>query len=216
VVSEGNPFAQKQLEEDFETFWSFVNRTRELAVQQSLMTTGNTTYRRRTVFKRSSFFRDLLELRPTIAGSTQRRRQTYCQFLVLSFIHAALLELRDSSKETETYLMKLLQQTAEMGLTADGFPIYSLLWLYQKDPLLSHSLTVADISAASQIALRLTDLGLLILNSALVAYLELDEEATGFVNLPYLEKTLFYGMVFRPDDWRFTDHVEATLLLSTK
>jgi hypothetical protein len=216
VVSEENPLAQKQLEEDFETFWSFVTRTRELAVQQSLMTTGNTTCQRRTVFKRGSFFRDLLELRPTLAGSTQRRRQLYCQFLVLSFIHTALLELKDSFGGTETYLVKLFQQIAEMGLTADEFPIYSLLWLYQKDPLLSHSVAVAGVSAASQIALRLTGLGLSILNSALMTYLELDEESTGIVNLPHLVKILFHGMALSPDDWRFTDPVKDTLPLSNR
>jgi hypothetical protein len=213
VVSDGNLFAHKQLEEDFETFWSFIGRARELAMQQCLMTAGSTTVRRRTLFKRGSFFRNLLELRPSLSGSIQRRRQIYCQFLVLSFIHGALLELKDSFEETETYLAKLLQQAAEMDLTSDAFPIYSLLWLYQKDPILSYSAVVAQISAASQIALRLTDLGLSILNSVLMAYLELDDEPAGIVNLPHLEKTLFYGMVFSQDDWKFTESMEDTMFM---
>jgi hypothetical protein len=216
VVSEGNLFAHKHLEEDFETFWSFVHGARELAMQQSLMTMGSRTVRRRTEFRRGGSFHTLLQLRPSLARNTQRRRQFYCQFLVLCFVHAALLELKDSFMETETYLADLLQQTAKMDLTADEFPIFSLLWLFQEDQLLSYSAMAASVSAASQITLRLTDLGLSLLNSALIAYLELDDGPAGAANLPYLERTLFYGMVFNPDDWNFTASMEDRMPLSTK
>ena len=135
------------------------------------------------------------------------RRQIYCKFLVLSFIHAALIQLQTSEADTEIYLSKLLQCIAEVDASADECPIYSLLWLLQKESSLSQFATFAQLAAGLQIALRLTDTGLSILNSALLGYLDLSDQ-----RLPYLEKTLFHRMVFKPEDWKFTESLDNMIV----
>ena len=65
---------------------------------------------------------------------------------------------------------------------------------------------IARVHASSQVALRLNNTGLTILNRVLAAYLALDEEEEDeSVSLPYLERSLFRGMIFEPDEWRFVE-----------
>ena len=208
VYCGGGAPVHHQLEEDFDTFWGFMQDIRELAVRQMVASTGDKRSKRRTFFGQDGRFVSLFQLSPVILPGPKHRRHAYCQFVVLCFTHAGLLELQDSAFGTEAWL-RFLDQKLASPLSGDEYPAYSLLWLFQKCPYQTDVARFSQIYASSQIALRLNNTGLSILNRVLMAYLALDEAENWGASLPYLEKSLFRGMVFEPDEWRFVELPET-------
>ena len=51
------------------------------------------------------------------------------------------------------------------------------------------------------------------LNGVLLSYLALDQDSTVNVNLSHLQKALFYGMVFEPNNWKFTESIDPKMLV---
>ena len=130
----GSSLIRHHLSEDFDTFWALMQNIRELAVQQKIASVNDRPSKRRTVFSSRGLFFLVIQLLPVTTSGIQDRRHAYCQLDVLCFIHAILLQLQDSTRETENFLIVLEQRFADVLHEQDEFPAYPLLWLLQRAP----------------------------------------------------------------------------------